>query len=251
MSTPTSAESLIRLMDMAETLPSAVALRTRSYELLELDAGARVVDAGCGTGRAVVELAERGARAVGVDAAEEMVAAARKRWPVHDFRLGDVYRLPLGDGEVAGYRADKVLHVLTDAPRALREARRVLAPGGRIVLIGQDWDTFVIDSDDPRLTRVIVHARADLVPDPRVARRYRNLLLDAGFEQADVEVHTAVFTDETMLPMLTGLAEAARAAGAITGEQHAAWTAEQRERARNGRLFLALPLFVAIARRPC
>ncbi|MEU8149944.1 hypothetical protein [Nonomuraea sp. NPDC048901] len=56
------------------------------------------------------------------------------------------------------------------------------APGGRIVLIGQDWDTLVIDSDDPALTRTIVHARADQVTSPRAARSYRNLLLDAGFE---------------------------------------------------------------------
>ncbi|MEU8247345.1 methyltransferase domain-containing protein [Nonomuraea sp. NPDC048916] len=243
-------ESLIRILDVADALPAAAALRARSYELLELDAGAGVVDAGCGTGRAVAELAGRGARAVGVDAGAEMIAAARERWPGHDFRLGDVHRLPLRDGEMAGYRADKVLHQLADAPGALREAARVLAPGGRIVLIGQDWDTFVIDSDDPALTRAIVHARADLVPDPRVARRYRNLLLDAGFERVDVEVHTAVFTDEAMLPLLTGLAEAARDTGAISEEQHAAWTADQRERARKGRMFLALPLFVAAARRP-
>ncbi|GAA2089788.1 hypothetical protein [Actinomadura alba] len=36
--------------------------------------------------------------------------------------------------------------------RALKEARRVLRPGGRIVLLGQDRDTFVIDSADPGLT---------------------------------------------------------------------------------------------------
>jgi hypothetical protein len=53
-----------------------------------------------------------------------------------------------------------------------------------------------------------------------------------------------------MLPMLTGIAEAARAGGAITAEQETAWAAEQTERARAGRMFLALPIFVASARRP-
>ncbi|WP_433762573.1 hypothetical protein [Nocardia sp. CA-135398] len=53
-------------------------------------------------------------------------------------------------------------------------------PGGRIVLAGQDWDAFVIDSDTPDLTRTIVAARADTITNPRAARRYRNLLLDAG-----------------------------------------------------------------------
>ena len=44
----------------------------------------------------------------------------------------------------------------------------MLAPGGRIVLIGQDWEMVAIDSDDPGLTRTIVHARAELVTEARV-----------------------------------------------------------------------------------
>jgi hypothetical protein len=126
----------------------------------------------------------------------------------------------------------------------------VLAPGGRVVLVGQDWDAFVIDSDDAALTRAIVHARPDTIPSPRVARRYRNLLLDGGFDDVTVEVHTGVFTDAAMLPMLSGVAGVAYSTGAISREQADGWTTEQSERARSGRLFLALPLFLATARRP-
>ena len=73
-------------------------------------------------------------------------------------------QLPFADATVDGYRADKVFHELSEPARALDEALRILAPGGRIVLVGQDWDTYVIDSDDPALTRAVVSARADLVP---------------------------------------------------------------------------------------
>ncbi|MET7466942.1 methyltransferase domain-containing protein [Nonomuraea sp. NPDC005501] len=238
---------LITRLDELDGVAAAVALRARSYELLRLGPGAGVVDVGCGTGRAVAELAERGCLSIGVDVSDEMIAVARRRWPEGDFRTGDAYALPLDDGEVAGYRADKVMHELADAGRAVREAGRVLAPGGRIVLTGQDWDAFVIDSGDPALTRTIVHAGADQIPDPRAARRYRNLLLSAGFGDVHVEIHTMVFTDAKALPLLTGRAEAAFAVGAVTLEQRDAWTAEQKERARRGRLFLAVPLFVASA----
>ncbi|MFC4013803.1 methyltransferase domain-containing protein [Nonomuraea purpurea] len=248
MSTPM--ESLIRLLDVVDALPDAVALRARSYELLRLPLGAAVVDVGCGAGRAAAELADRGARAIGVDPADEMLTLARHRWPEADFRAGHACALPLGDGEVAGYRADKVFHEIADAAEALAEARRVLAPGGRAVLTGQDWDGFLIDSDDPALTRTIVHARADLTTNPRAARRYRNLLLDAGFIDVEVKADLGVFTDTTMLPMLTGLAEAARVAGAITAGQEAAWTAEQTGRARSGRMFLAVPMFVVAGTLP-
>jgi SAM-dependent methyltransferase len=242
--------SLVRILDAADAMPGASALRARSYDLLDVAPGQVVVDVGCGTGLAVAELAGRGAWVVGVDVSEPMITLARRRWPGLDFRLGTAGELPLADGAVAGYRADKVFHELADPALALAEAWRVLVPRGRIVLVGQDWDAFVIDSDDPGLTRTIVHARADMIANPRAARRYRTLLLDAGFQDVTIEVNTAVFTDMTMLPMLTGLADAACASGAISRAQAERWTAEHTQRAQAGRLFVAVPLFLAVGERP-
>ena len=83
----------------------------------------------------------------------------------------------------------------------------------------------MIDSDYPELTRTLVRARADGVPQRWVARRYRNLLLDNGFTDVTVEVHTLVWTDAACLPMLAS----------IGGE--GAWLDDQAARARNDRLF--------------
>ncbi|MGW1782613.1 methyltransferase domain-containing protein [Streptomyces sp. NPDC002143] len=248
--TSRSTNDLIARLDAAERLPGAEQSRALSYDLLGAERGTSVVDVGCGAGRAVAELAGRGVRAVGVDPNERMIAVARGRWPTADFRIAGACELPLRDASVDGYRADKVFHELADPERALTEARRVLAPGGRILLVGQDWDAFVIDSDDPVLTSAMVRARADLTAGPRAARRYRNLLLDAGFGDVTVEVHTTVFTGPTTLPLLTGLTEAACSTGAVTREQTAGWIAEQRERAEADRLFLALPMFMAAATAP-
>jgi SAM-dependent methyltransferase len=123
--------SLLAVLDAADAQPAAVQLRARSCELLGDLTGRTVVDAGCGGGRAVAELAGRGARAVGVDLDPQMIAVARQRWPAGEFRVGDACELPLETGSVAGYRADKVLHLLNDPARAVAEARRVLAPGSR------------------------------------------------------------------------------------------------------------------------
>ncbi len=243
-------EALIPQLDAVDASPGAAELRARSYELLRSAPGSLTVDVGCGAGRAVAELADQGVRVMGIDVDDQMIALARKRWPDGEFRVGDAYALPLGDGEAAGYRADKVVHTLADPGRALAEAHRVLTQGGRVVLCGQDWDTFAIDSADPEVTRTIVQKRADLVASPRAARRYRNLLLDAGFRDVTVEVHTGVFTDGSFLPVLTRLAETCREHGAITPAQAETWIADQRERARTDRLFAAVPIFMAAATRP-
>jgi ubiquinone/menaquinone biosynthesis C-methylase UbiE len=243
-------EALIPQLDAADESPGAAALRASSYELLRAVPGTVVADVGCGAGRAVAELADQGVRVIGIDVDDQMIALARERWRSGEFRVGDAYALPLEDGEAAGYRADKVIHTLADPGRALAEARRVLASGGRIVLCGQDWDTFVIDSSDPELTRTIVRKRADRVASPRAARQYRNLLLDAGFRDVAVEAHTGVFTDGSFLQVLTRLAEVCCEHGAITRVQADAWTADQRERARADRLFAAVPIFMAAATNP-
>jgi ubiquinone/menaquinone biosynthesis C-methylase UbiE len=229
-------ESLIKRLDVADAQPGAAEVRTRTYDLL---ATGEVVDVGCGSGRAVAELGEG---ALGVDPSEEMLTAARTRWPGRDFRTGDAYELPLADASMRGYRADKVFHLLTEPAQALAEARRVLRAGGRIVLTGQDWDALIIDSDDPARTRELVRARAAKITDPRAARRSRAWLLDAGFVDVTVEVHAVVFTDEAALPLLTTLAAAA------PGSDD--WLAEQAGRARANRLFVAVPIIITAATRP-
>ena len=224
--------TLLALLDAFDELPSATELRTRSYR----DLGEVVVDVGCGGGRAVGELARRGVRAIGVDLDAEMVAVAAGRWPSGEFRVGDATALPLDDASVTGYRADKVLHAVADPVAVLAEARRVLRPGGRAVLTGQDWDAIVIDSADPERTRALVHARADAMPNPRAARQYRNLLLDNGFTDVSVEAHMGVFTGALVLPMLAGIGDGP-------------WLAEQTERAARDRLLVATPVFLAAGTR--
>jgi SAM-dependent methyltransferase len=224
--------TLLTLLDALDDQPQAHYLRERTYDGL----GHTVVDVGCGSGRAVGDLAARGVRAIGVDANPAMIEVADGRWPAGEFHVGDATALPLDDGSVTGYRADKVLHVVAEPERAVVEASRVVAAGGRAVLVGQDWDTFVIDSDEPELVRALVHARADRMPHPRIARRYRNLLLDNGFVDVTVEVHALVWTDATALPTLANIGEGP-------------WLDDQAARARADRLFVAVPMFLAAGTR--
>ncbi|SIO89868.1 methyltransferase domain-containing protein [Nocardiopsis sp. JB363] len=240
---------LLARLDKAERRPDALALRARVRGLLGYRPGDTVLDVGCGGGTAVAEMRAEGARAVGFDIDPVMLQTARDRHPESEFAMADANSLLLPDGAARGYRAERVFHAIREPERALAEAHRVLAPGGRLVLVGQDWDAFMIAADDTELTRTLVHANARAMPDPSAPRRQPELLRAAGFTGIEAEGAMAVFTDDTAVPMLTGLASRARDAGALSPRQAEKWVAEQRARAVSGRLFLAIPYLLVSADR--
>ncbi len=95
-------------------------------------------DLGCGTGALLPTLAPHVARVIGVDASEEMLAAARDRvrdLPNVDLREGALEALPLADASLDAVTLMLVLHHLPAPAVALAEAARVLKPGGRILIV--------------------------------------------------------------------------------------------------------------------
>lgn len=94
-----------------------------------------VVDLGTGTGFLLEPLAGIGGRVIGVDASPEMLQLARGRAPSHaELRLGALEHLPLSDGEADAMVANMVMHHVANPPEVLREIRRGLKPGGRLVI---------------------------------------------------------------------------------------------------------------------
>ena len=101
--------------------------------------GHRVLDIGCGTGRAAAALAERGSRVWGVEPEPEMAARARER--LSTVKIAAAERLPFKDGWFERALMWLVVH-LVDRTRALPEAARVLAPEGRLAIATFHWDHF-------------------------------------------------------------------------------------------------------------
>jgi ubiquinone/menaquinone biosynthesis C-methylase UbiE len=104
------------------------------FELLVREgdlAGRRVVDIGCGTGRAAHALVERGSRVWGVEPEPEMAALARER--VSTVKVAPAEQLPFKDGWFERGLMWLVVH-LVDRPRAFGEAARVLRPDGRFAI---------------------------------------------------------------------------------------------------------------------
>jgi SAM-dependent methyltransferase len=106
----------------------------RLVELAEPRPGDRVLDVACGTGIVARVATDRGCRATGLDSNPLMVEAARAVAPAIEWLVGEAGDLPLPDASFDLVLCQASLQYFPDRPAALREMRRVLAPGGRLAL---------------------------------------------------------------------------------------------------------------------
>ena len=125
--------------DLWERLPAELdppSFERRLHFLLgEVRPGDRALDVGCGTGDFTAAMARAGADAIGVDVAEAALRRARSRHPGVEFRLVPLDGpLPFEDGSFELVWASEVIEHVADTARWLSEVRRVLAPGGRLLV---------------------------------------------------------------------------------------------------------------------
>ncbi|HRK23495.1 MAG TPA: metalloregulator ArsR/SmtB family transcription factor [Beijerinckiaceae bacterium] len=135
-----------------------------------------MLDIGTGTGRMLEILAPRARRAVGLDVSPAMLAVARanlERAGIGNVQLrqGDAYALAPGEGGFNLIVIHQVLHFLDDPVRAVREAARLLAPGGRLLIAD------LAPHADERLRSQFNHRRLGFAPE-----EIASVLRDAGLE---------------------------------------------------------------------
>jgi len=135
-----------------------------------------VADLGCGPGHVARYLHDQGVRMLGIDLSPRMIDSARQRSPDIEFRVGDMRALDLPDGALAGIVAFySLIHIgEPEMGATLRELRRVLAPGGLLLVafhIGEE----TVHRDELWGHPVSLDFRF-LMPSPVVAR-----LIEAGF----------------------------------------------------------------------
>ncbi len=100
------------------------------FDRVGVGQGTRLVDIACGSGYAAGVAADRGAVVAGLDASEGLIAIARMRTPAGDFRVGDMFALPFADDTFDV--ATSFNGIWKGCEDALREARRVVRPGGLV-----------------------------------------------------------------------------------------------------------------------
>ncbi len=157
----------------------------------------RILDLGCGTGIVARILRERlgGAATInGLDASPAMIAKARAVAPEIDFREGNAMALPFADQSFDLVLSQQMLQFVPDRAVALREARRVLVPGGRLLL-----STWRPRAMAPLHDAVVKLAEKHLGPanDKRYSLdgdELRTLVVEAGFK--DVRIDTVSLMEQ-------------------------------------------------------
>ena len=127
-----------------------------------------LLDIGCGRGQILKLLASRATRAIGVDIDEKARELARAELmiagvPGCSLRKGDMYRLPFDDHEFDTIILDDVLANAEHPVRALHESRRLLKPGGRVMLL-LTVDSRTTDELKKSLAKWSAAARLRLAP---------------------------------------------------------------------------------------
>jgi ubiquinone/menaquinone biosynthesis C-methylase UbiE len=129
---------------MLLTMGMAPALRRQTAELAEIGQGESVLEVGCGTGEVTLAAkAKTGAagQVVGLDPSPEMIAVAhdkaQQKGVAIDFEVGVIEAIPFPDDSFDVVLSSLMMHHLPDAlkARGLAEIRRVLKPGGRLLIV--------------------------------------------------------------------------------------------------------------------
>lgn len=132
--------------------PYFLPIYRRVFEQVPISRDTSLLDAGCGAGLFSTMAIRKGAQVIGIDAAPGLLKIARQRNPEHNFLEEDLEAMPFADNTFDVVTGFNSFQYAGDFQNALKEARRVLKPGGRLVVVIWDRPEF---SDGTQVLKAI------------------------------------------------------------------------------------------------
>ncbi|MEO1112273.1 MAG: methyltransferase domain-containing protein [Pseudomonadota bacterium] len=234
--------------------------RRASFDALNPSPGDVIADIGCGNGLLTLELSRTlggHGKVVGIDPSEDMRGAAVRRCtdcPNVEIRTGTVTDLPLETASADKAVSLQVFEYLDDLPSAVTETKRVLKPGGKLVVGDMHWDTITWFSDNPDRMKAMLETWDGHLVERCIPAILPPILREAGYR---VESVTAVpFTSTHLHPdglanmMIHLMKPYVVRKGPFSRDDADAWAEEQVQLAESGRFFFSITHFVITATLP-
>lgn len=217
---------------------AGIAAQYKAFVLtaLEILPGDRIADIGCGPGVDLAAMSDRAGaegQVYGIDFDEAMVAIAgeslRDRPNVSVVHAA-AQALPFDDAMLDSARFDRSLQHMSDPLKVLTEIRRVLRPGGRLVVAEPDWPELRIEGGDKDVARQFVdHVCASIIRNASLGRDVAELARQVGFVVDEVATFTPTLDDFEAADYVVGLtrvsASAVRA-GVMRANDRDEWLAD-------------------------
>lgn len=251
-------QAIAAAMEARSLEPAQIRMRRQYLGDAELPKNATAVDLGSGTGHLACDLVKVfGCREVlGLDFSPVMVARARvlhEGTPGLSFRQGDARDTKLPDASFDLVVMHTVLCHVPGPEEAIREAFRILKPGGTLAVFDGDYDTATVAlfENDPLDSLVQWFVRGH-VHDLWITRRFAPLLTDAGFGVKKVEGHAYLAEgDAPYFRTVIGRgADLMVNRGLMTADAALSLKTEADQRIKQGRFFGFISFLSLIAMKP-
>lgn len=225
-------------------------------EVVDAKPGEHLLEVGSGSGilcRMLASYLQPGGSVLGVDISPEMIAEARKYALAEGtndgvtFETAKAEALPYPNARFDGAVAARLLLHGVDPEAIIREMKRVVKPGGRLVVMDWDFDTVTVDHPDRELTRRLLHWRSDHHSGNNWSgRQLWRQMQTAGLQNLSVHPWVSVSHHETdgLTQSLWRAAEVACEGGAILPVEQETWTKELKNRIQAGIFFASIVYFI-------
>jgi len=236
--------------------------KVKTYDLMNIKNGDRILDIGCGPGIDTIELTKYvgiSGNVFGMDIDEEMIDLANKEADIAGVTnrvqhvLGTIEKLPFEDNYFDSIRAERLFQVIppnVDRNALFSEIRRVLKPDARAVLIDTDWATSSVDFSDIELERkLITFFSTRLRPDGFAGRSFKRYFLQNNFSDISIESLPVIQKKVEETPFGEWLSGAAVNEKIISPEQAEFWIKELSQKTLEGTFFSSVSSIVATGKK--
>ena len=191
------------------------AQRSETIRQLNLSIGESVLDIGCGPGylcESMAQIVGRTGAVVGIDISTDLIAVCnrQKAFTWISYAIGDATELSQADASFDVVVCTQVAEYVPNVDRLLKEAFRVLKPGGRTIFVATDWDAVVWHSENPERMASVMRSWEAHCAHPHLPRSMACKLVNAGFRLEGASIFPIISNLMMIATAREGLAKGIR-----------------------------------------